>query len=113
MYSVWGVVEYMCTMYHMWSGRSVCGVCSYVWGVCVYSVCGGLWSACVECVICGLGGMCVCGGALWSVCIKCVECVCVWFFTGGGCGVHVYNVLYVVRVECVCGLWSVYNVCVE
>jgi len=82
-YSVWGVVEYMCTMYHMWSGWSVCGVCSYVWGVCVYSVCGGLWSACVECVICGLGGMCVCGGGIVECVYKvCGVCVCVVFYGG-------------------------------
>jgi len=74
----------------------VYNVCvKYMWsgwsvcGVCIVFAC--VWSACVECVICGLGGMCVWGG--------------------GHCGVHVYNVLY--RVECVCGLWSVYNVCVE
>jgi len=66
----------------------VCGVCVWMWGVCVVCV-GGVWCVCVVCVcvgvvcvwcgvcvVCvwGVCGVCVCVGVVCGVCVCVTEC---------------------------------------
>ena len=81
---VWSVVYVECVR--------VCGVCMWVWSMCVECVYGMCVCMC---------GECMCTWCVWSVCV-CVECVCGVCMCVCVCGVGVWCVC--VWNMCVCGM---------